>query len=606
MFDDSTQNLLAEIEAMERVRNDHLSDFEGFKRRACGPGYFKTFVGEYDPENYVHEYLTLAGPQTCFNAPRVRITSRIPEVQNVTARNMEFARNRWIRDTSYRKHLVKVNRSMLMRWAVSMVTPEPASGPNPAYRPTVRRILQERAFTDHQGDDIDDFRIRGHLTVISKSALLERAKNETGWNVDLIKAMTPGAGMDRARRLGLEMSPLRDDLGFYEVFIPEIEGTTEENFHGSIYTVAFATGGDGEPGRKYLREPRPFYGPPTGPYVYWGVYGMDGYVYPLSPLAAVEGQGRDANQHRRVMQRNAAGYKRLLLVDKKDTTLLERIKTGLHDFVYGVTNLEKQAVVPQEVGGITQHDVAYCSISKGTLDQSLAMNDAQRGNVTGVGTASENIIADAKSNARMDFIKQQFTDGVRDEQKLCAWYDYHDKRVKYELPGQGAFTGGNTDGEQRKKLLEEARPQLSAEEFAQLEALVIPTFDDLELDIEPFSVERTSEATRQAQSALVLNLATSVAPLMPQLPFVNWKRVVDMLGDTANIPDLGQIIDVDALLAATAQQQQMQSMQPAASPRIQSGQRVTPTSNGTPKSTNPPPSMNGKRGAGADVPVRAG
>ena len=72
------------------------------------------------------------------------------------------------------------------------------------------------------------------------------------------------------------------------------------------------------------------------------------------------------------------------------------------------------------------------------------------------------------------------------------------------------------------------------------------TFDDLELDIEPYSMERTSEAVQQRRMQEAVLVATQIAPLIPQLPYVRWKKLLDLIGDTINVPDLSEMVDFNA------------------------------------------------------------
>jgi len=121
-----------------------------------------------------------------------------------------------------------------------------------------------------------------------------------------------------------------------------------------------------------------------------------------------------------------------------------------------------------------------------------------------------------------------------------AWYCFHDDQIIFML-GEDAeqefgqdplFHGGNPA----------AGSGLS--------------FDDLETEIEPYSMERTTEGLQQKRAAELFNMVAQVAQLAPMTPWVNWKQMLDVLGDAFNMPDLGDIFDVDAAIEQQPTQQE--------------------------------------------------
>ena len=43
----------------------------------------------------------------------------------------------------------------------------------------------------------------------------------------------------------------------------------------------------------------------------------------------------------------------------------------------------------------------------------------------------------------------------------------------------------------------------------------------------------------------MLQLITETAPMIPQVPYVDWKGLYHRIGDAINVPDLGALVDID-------------------------------------------------------------
>ena len=69
-------------------------------------------------------------------------------------------------------------------------------------------------------------------------------------------------------------------------------------------------------------------------------------------------------------------------------------------------------------------------------------------------------------------------------------------------------------------------------------------FEQLGIRIEPLSMERVSQVTMQRRALQMLNLVSTVAPLIPQTPYVQWKDVLGSVGDALNMPNFGDFFDM--------------------------------------------------------------
>ena len=545
MLNVNASSLLEEIRAAERLRDKHLSSFGEQVERFHGP-YWKgdSMNADYSPENHYYEYISLMVPRLIFDNPRVRVSTRRPGSQKFVAEAVRHALNRWAKDTSLRKVLRDTATDMLFNFSVVMTSEEvnkslkpqmDTTGNSKPMWPTCTRIPQNKFFIDPASTGVHDARFVGHKWIRDHEDLMDLARDDkdAGWNLEAIENLKPTTDEKELGRPEKDL-PDRDEVVCYEVWIPEIELEDslgpEEGFHGTIYTLGVVSGGDDdeEDRRAMIREPRPYYGPRWGPYTMFGVYKVPNAIYPLSPLMAIEGQVQDLNDHVLATSRSADQYKKLILVDNTDPKFAQRVKDAHDNYVIPVSGLEKQRVVQAEVGGMTAQQLSYIQTARERLDRNSGIHDAQRGNVEGRGTATEIQVATEASTVRMAYIRQQFTDAVEQLLRTVAWFFYYDDRVIIPLGEEGQralgledpwLVGGDHD------------PESGA------------TFDDLELEIEPYSMARTTEGQHQQRVMQMYQLILQTAPLMPQMPFVNWKELLYHLGDAMNYPEIGELID---------------------------------------------------------------
>ncbi len=343
----------------------------------------------------------------------------------------------------------------------------------------------------------------------------------------------------------------------YEIWVPEIEldesPGTEEGFHGTIYTLTVGQegSGDGEGEADFIRDPRPYYGPKTGPYSFYGAYYVPDSSYPLSPIMASLGQADELNAHIVSAARSAAQYKRLILVDSKSKKLMQDVKSQPDNFVVPVEGLDRDRVIPIELGGITNQQVNYIQMARERLDRNSGIHDVMRGNISGNATATEVATADASSSIRIDHLKRQFAKATELMMGRVAWYLWNDERVFFPLGAESAEEMG------------------MGEPFFQGGGQPPESFGDIELEVDSYSMERTNEAMQQRRAMETLQIVSNVAAAMPQAPYVDWERLLKQVGDSLNMPDMANLIDRQALnqmqqQAAMAEQMAMMSEQAAA------------------------------------------
>jgi hypothetical protein len=125
------------------------------------------------------------------------------------------------------------------------------------------------------------------------------------------------------------------------------------------------------------------------------------------------------------------------------------------------------------------------------------------------------------------------------------------------------------------------------------------SFDDMELSIEPYSMQRVDEATMQARSMQMLQTLPGLGAAVVQYPFLPWKQILGKAGKVMNWPEL-EGIDMD--LAANMSATLLQSQQPvqAAPQSGQEGPRLSGDKSSGSKGTGaaPRPARPSERGKG--------
>jgi hypothetical protein len=560
MLDVSPSNLYSEIQSAERFRDKHLEHYRDIISEYVGPAGPSGDRGESSPDNHVYEYLSLTIPRIVHDNPRVEARTRRPMSQGDAVSALEHGLNRWIRDTDIRSTLIRIAYDMLISFGATITTQEPSRAYDPqaklrSYWPQCYRIPPSRLIIDPLALSFDQARYVGHMWVRDKEDLLEEAKDSNGWNVDVIERLAADAGTDNYydQHRGRDV-PSRNEVVCYDIWVPEVEldnsPGVEFGFHGTIYTITIGqTGGESDPGKvDFIRDPRPYYGPKTGPYTFYGAYYVPDSSYPLSPIMASLGQADELNSHVRSAARSAAQYKRLILVDSKSKKLMQDVKSQPDNFVVPVEGLDRDRVIPIELGGITNQQVSYIQMARERLDRNSGIHDVMRGNISGSATATEVATADASSSVRIDYIKRQFLRATEQMIMRVGWYLWNDDRVFFPL-GASAAQG-----------LEMGEP------FFQGGGVEPNSYDDVELEVDAYSMERTNEALKQRRSLEALQVVSNVASAMQQAPYVNWEALLKQVGDSMNMPGMASLIDRQILeqmqqQAAMAQQAEIAAQQ---------------------------------------------
>lgn len=541
-------SLWEEVRAAEKFRDDHLVDIAKRISRYHGTSYKGESipgVNEDDPENHAFEWISSTVPRMAYSNPKWAFTSKRPGMAGVVVDALRRGMNRWTRDVNLKRDCEVLAVDYSFCWFAALVTLEPRPGmhqpEDPVMWPQVYRLGPKEFFMDPRAKRQEDARYQGHKYIRDKEDLLDEARENPGmgWNLEVLEELQAGEEVEEFHQGTEDVShhekaaPDRQEVVLREVWVPEHElddaPGSAAGFHGTIFTLVSGCGSEGDSKPRFARAPRPFYGHRSGPYALTGSYTVPDDPWPMSALVAVDSQVKDMNNHARAAKNSANSYKKLVFVDNAmDRDLADKVKNTPDSFVVPVVGLDRNAVVEVEVGGISQTQLEYLFMSRDRLERNSGMSEAAKGNTSGA-TATEVAAADRASETRMGFVSGKYEDGIIQIGRKVAYYLYADDEIVFPMSGEDArelglnepwFRGGGMEGSGYG-------------------------YDDLEIDMEPYSMARISEAVLQQRTMQVTEIATGIAPLVPQMPWVNWKLVLKRLGESTHTPDMEDIINVD-------------------------------------------------------------
>lgn len=545
-----TQHLMEEVRADEKARDQRLEGVLELVRRYPGtwwegppaPG------GEPESENAIFEFCAFAIGQLVWKNPRWRSSTRRPRAQQMVAHAIQFGMNRWSVDTNIKTVLTDLAYDYLFGWCMGHVTetpvPESYESEDPMLWPQVSRLSPLSVGWDHRAPTFRRARLVHHEYTIDKDDLLEQAYRDKelprgqrqGWRESAIKELTE---LDQREGRSKELwgSGLWDDgpdrhqvrvkcLWLPGVQLPNKPGPAE-GFHGTLVTLG-VSGGKGTEAVE-LRPPRPFFGPRWGPYTMIGTYVVPDNPFPLSVLLGGAANIEAASRLAAAVDRQVEAYKRILLAGAGDPTLGRLIKDSKNDHVYqtrvALRDMEN-LLATFEYGGTNPANLQAEARSLLKRDRILGMDDVQRGRVSGRGTAHEVERAVEGSQNRFATVQGRWEDGVTQIGRTVAWYLYHNDTLQFPL-GPEAVEALGLDPE-----LDE--PFFEGGTFEEGSGA---TFDDLGLELEPYSLGQQSDAVLQQRGQLIMT-TLQLLPAIAQAQQVGGdvKALLDALGDSFGWP----------------------------------------------------------------------
>lgn len=571
----------------EMVRSYHGRSWDADQANNIHPRY----------ETHTYEYISLMLPKLIHQNPRFSLSTTRGGRQAVITKALERGLNHWASASKLHEPLEAIAVDALMMYgggfieevpsermrltddqrsqmrgslrrpkSLAGISPEDADQP---HWPRLRRLEPFRWGWDMAATTEDGVRFFWHKVTEDKNDLLEKAESneDEGWIVDAVRDMVPTTD---PRELGYASgnAPDRKQVTYYVIWVPdaELDEDPRSDEHGVIYTLSCGVETDLEKSSgAFIRDPYYFYGPAQGPYVKAGFYSVPNSTVPLSPLTATsDSQKILADVHRAIVRR-VKKYRKGAIFDLHDKKDIERIENSQDMDLIGVAEFNGN-LAAYEIGGITQSDLEHYRFLLDRLQSASGMDDVQRGNVTGSGTATEVAIASEGSQERVSFLTGKWRQFVADVAMRVAWYAAHDDRIVFtykveedqrEQIAQEAIDAGMMGGPDAEAFMRYGSMTFAGGDFAEdAEGADELLFGDLEFDVEPFSMQRRDQRTRKMDTLEALNVLSQFGAAAMQGVPIDFGKIASILADVYALPELE-----DAVNRQLAQQQGILSME---------------------------------------------
>ncbi len=479
----------------------------------------------------------------------------------------------------YQKHTVKPSEA------------EPEHSATPSW-PTFQRIPQERYGRDPVALEVHLARFETHKWIRERAELLKEAETDSTWHKDVIEDyITPDNWNEDEARADKDV-PNRDELEAIQIWVKDYELEESEGpdkgFHGTIFTIVNFPRSAKNPGdmrSAHLRDPIPFYGPPWGPYVHFGVYPISNESFPMSPIVAVKKTVDRLNRIDKAMARGAEDYKRPILYDLKDGATAKALQSASdHQFI-GIPNFDKNKVLMgQEMGGIDQQQIVWRNDCRSLVDRVLGFTDMQRGAATEDVSATQSTLAAGNADTRAGYIKQKWVDAVERLLSTVAWYILMSEDIYVPLEGQAAKAMG-------------VEPGVGA--YYQGGDLEPRDWARIDLKITPFSMERTDEGARQRAANEMAQMFINLPPMIAQFPMLPWTEFLRLYGDMKNMPELERLLPPEVVAQIGQMGGMMQQQQGGGQAQVGSDLKALRPGGSNPKPPGLPGVQAGNAAAGA-------
>lgn len=502
--------------------------------------------------NFAYSYVGRVLPSLVLENPVYRVSTCRPAAQTKVAQAIKHYLDKLSRDTDRRSLLRTAIADALFAEGVVHVRREPVPGARPveipqaarkgkptkilvAHRPTAYHIQPDHFVRDQHAITWDDARFMGHKYARDIASIKADAEKE-GWDVSWIE---DSGGDVQALKRDARVSPARDEVMVYEVWVPEAtpdDEAPEGGYHGTIYYLGVIAprGKYDEERSGWIRPPRGWYGHRRGPYVGLQFLPVPGSSYGIAPLQASAEQVKRIDDMLRAAVASDEAYAKIILSDNED--LADTIASGEHQHVYAVEQLDLERVATFEKGGSTPQQWVAIGQQLDILERIVGLSEAGAGNPKGGVTATADAIAAQSLSVRMSDMVAQARAFAAEIAEREAWFAYHDDEIISPLGPDAAREMGMEPTvvvtEQGEVLAIPAEPVFYGGSHDEKSGA---TFDDLELAIEPYSMERTSEALEQQRAVQMVQFALQIAPVVgPQR--MDWAWLARLFGDAMNVP----------------------------------------------------------------------
>lgn len=574
MQDYTPADWLFEVNESRAEVSKHLGDLEDDEMKFAGMGYSSEYprdISHSDIVNNAQRWRAVVLPKILVRAENVRVRTRRPGAQRMRAIALQGALHRWAVETDVMSLQEELGHQFSVRWAACKVLKEPAPGQwqyeDPTWWPQATPLSLRMFGWDHHATRRQGCQFFWDLIVRDKEDFLQEAREhpERGWDEEVIEGMTPTDEVEQARGDD-SYRRRRPMVGYYSIWCPSLEFNDKGEIgkRGKKYTperfsnggtLTIPVGGSRQPSDAWLRPPRPFIGPRTGPYVFAGDQIVLDHVAPLGPIPAGEVQSNNINSIARAICDASAQRKVVGVIGYDVGELQEVLVGGQHLGIYkapGVQDLAKNfAQVP--LGGADATQFAAYNLFMQQYQEAVGLQDAAIGNVQGVGTATEVVTAQNAANTRFGKSADKFrSQVVRQIFKTVAAYMLSDPDVSMPVDVRRlqAFVDERTGQIAPFPVLRGGIEKKGAGGKSRWERY------DLS---DEYEVEFSFPGDPQTQNEVAaITHGVQLAPMIAQLPGLPWEDWLRRLDDSYGVIDVLSGINVTALQEFQAMMMQMQ------------------------------------------------
>lgn len=543
------------------------------------------------PKNFAYSWNTRVIPEMAWYNPRVDVESIAPGVDEWERLLKKVALNQWIHDVDLARVLAQ-GPFLSAQWTAGylMIAMAPITGMRPVdvpplagwmgmpkskrqpMRPMPYYIPPSRCLEDPVATTREEIRFNGYDWKKSVEAIKEEQREfpDAGWNLELLDHLTTNEkGDDTLQAWGpREIETNRDEVFGRTIWVkdaPPINpaNTPEKGYHGVLYVLPAEMDGDSD---EWLRKPRDFFGPPSGPMHAFGVHSVPGYAAFLGPLTATQELADSLAKTASANSQSARNFKQIVLVNDKNPRLVQKMRAGKHHYVYGAKGFTSQDVAQIAMGGISDQNLVQEQREQEQLDDVSGLGELQRGHASGKATATENVRAEDNASVRFEWNERRMYDCTSEFLSAVAWYLERHTETLYPLSPESAAQLGyfpeealDTDG---TPLVDPSGKPIMRMETVWFrggmkdseEAEILAS----KIKIIPKSMsrrgnQRERDATMQFYTWLAQNL-----PLMRMHPEAGWPDITNDISEALGLPKLANRIDWELVEEFAKQQYGMQ------------------------------------------------
>ena len=250
----------------------------------------------------------------------------------------------------------------------------------------------------------------------------------------------------------------------------------------------------------------------------------------------------------RAMQR----HKKMIAVESRSAA--EKIKNSPDGYVVQIPfSMGKPQFAEMEMGGHSDKQLEHMAITHERLSRTLGLDVLMRGTAKADVTATADTLANESAMARLSEIKESFTKAAVNVLESMAHYMYYSDTVVFPM-GDEVLEAYNIQTPEGQSI----QPWYRG---GDTEAGSGYTFYDLELEIEPYSMERTSEGLSQQRAIQRHELVMGSLEYMERFPDFPWKQHFKDMGDALNSPKLDELVPEEMLNRLAEQLSMMMQVQ---------------------------------------------